>query len=441
MMRSIFTLLLILLYFPALHSQMPWEASLPTPPSGEDIGLARSSATTQWQYQHSRSYAWNAITADWDSLYQQFYTYHNGSGFVKDFVLQNWNGSFQNQSRQSYTHTAAGKLATLDIETWINGQWVLDHQETYTYDSFDNPTSELRMDLNGPSWDTTYYAAMTNSYDAQNRLERVETDKYIGSSGQIEPVSIHDYTYGSGTGWESEVLSIWNGSAWDVVERIRDVDWRDFSLKQVREQYKDIYVNGAWQPQRHMVYDWGGTYSYDRYMLTYNLGTAVYDSLELLRVAYNAQVDLEDYTIYSYLNGGWQLFVGFRWLNTYNGNGNLVESVEQTISGNSPSYENSRKTEFLDYALDAPGPIRENAGLLWVGHPIGQYGKLVVDIPFGGLGQLEILDLQGRKLRQYEQFHPGDRQVYTFDLDLAPAMYVYRFRLKDFSASGKLMVH
>ena len=96
------------------------------------------------------------------------------------------------------------------------------------------------------------------------------------------------------------------------------------------------------------------------------------------------------------------------------------------------------RNEFIAYLLH----LDESLGnqVAWASHPVGQRGRLVVDVDEMGMLAVEIMDLQGRKLKAFVTPHGGGRQVHDFDLGLAPGVYVYRVHVNGKGLSGRLVV-
>ena len=76
----------------------------------------------------------------------------------------------------------------------------------------------------------------------------------------------------------------------------------------------------------------------------------------------------------------------------------------------------------------------------WAPHPAGQEATLLVEAEQPGKMQVEVMDVQGKALREYEVVQGNGQQGHVFELDLSPGLYLYRVSLDGKSQSGRLLV-
>lgn len=422
----------LLLFGTCLQAQTDLFSELP---SSAKVGGALS-----WQNGHTRGYAWDSATANWDTTFQSFWQYSNGILRPTGELRQEWSNGFRNSERSTSTYTQNERLKTYFRESWDGYQWIPHWRTTNDYDAFGNLTKEIREDW-AWSWDTTSYEQYLLSYDTANRVVREELLSKNSSNGMWDTVKAVVTTYGTGPGYRSKLELTKNGAFWDSVSIAYNIVWEDFSKGQMKSVNFDRWENGQRKLHSKREYTFGLNGSYEAYWFEYDLATASFESFLRIIENYDSfgySTDLRAYKK-NPQSGLWVLYAGYLFSNIYDSNNNLIEYHSQhfdTLNG----YTNRWRAEFLDYLLDKPEAVLTNQQVAWVSHPVGQEANLLVKVDQPGMLVLELTNVEGKKIKSFTTPHQGGKQIHHFNLDLTPGLYLFQVHLNGAGTTGKLLV-
>lgn len=412
---------------------------------GHSPDAARSSGTQGWLYSHSITYRWDDVVAVWDTSVQFFYTY-DALERPDVTIGQQWTAlnGFTNATRQTTTYTPTGKILQSSSDFWDNGQWLLHSQLDYGYDSLDNVVRFIFQSRNGANLDTLANIRTHYTYDNMGRILRHEEEEIAFMTTTWEPTVAFDYTYGSGTGWESETFSYWTSNNWLPARKTRDVQWVNFEENQPLSYFEDSWnqMAASWIPATEDLFTYGPNGGQEHTVKTYDANTSTYEFTDRWSSSYNMYGDVLQTWNYSYDDSAmaWVALGGQNYIHTYNPDDNLVESILQYYNTGTGQHENEIKYEYLDYALDVPVASSQAGFVQWVPHPVGQAGILQVDGDRPGKLLVEVMDMQGRLVKSYSLSQQTGLQRHQLDLGLEAGAYVYRAILNGRSSSGKLLI-
>ena len=108
------------------------------------------------------------VNGEWISYHKETFT-HDEQGNETESLNQSWNGSeWVNSYKETYTHDEQGNKTESLHQSWVNSEWVNEYKGTYTYDEQGNETESLGHIWKDDEWVNVLIT--TNTYDDQGNL-------------------------------------------------------------------------------------------------------------------------------------------------------------------------------------------------------------------------------------------------------------------------------
>lgn len=150
------------------------------------------------------SYQTGDVNNTWKNEYRDTYTYDIGNNLI--YVLEEeWTGSSWVNSLQANLTFVAGNMTELIIEEWNGSAWIKSDRETHTYNSANNPLTDIYQTWSGTAW--------------------VNDSKTT-------------YTYDSNGNETTRMLYLWLGNTWKIANFNKDsFDNNSFNYQSVFKYY------------------------------------------------------------------------------------------------------------------------------------------------------------------------------------------------------------
>ena len=135
-------------------------------------------------------------------------------GQLKSDLSLDWvNGAWVNDQRESYTYDPNGNIISELDEQWDTtaNNWVNDDKYEYSYDANHNRTLEVQAQWDGSSWKNSW--KYEYSYDANNNMTLKITSNWPSTAW--EKYSKYEWIYDANNNKISEIGYLWTGSAWE----------------------------------------------------------------------------------------------------------------------------------------------------------------------------------------------------------------------------------
>ena len=182
--------------------------------------------------------------------------------------------------------------------------------------------------------------------------------------------------------------------------------------------------------------------SYIQTFQGYDSTTATYDSTQKWIYVFDQYGNklLEENYFFDTTSNTFGYVRGDRWNLTYNASGAVVEEVyERRFDSLAPWGPISRRT-CQDFQVGAAEAVETALIVQWAPHPVGQEATLLVEAEQPGKMQVELLDVQGKLLREFDLVQGVGQQGHELTLDLPAGLYLYRVTMGEKVSAGRLLV-
>ena len=393
------------------------------------------------------SLEWNYLAQDWDSLYRNEYTYTFAGGEAKVsqrtqalYYASVWNP----QERHHYSYTSTGLLAQQEVDVWDVNAWQDAARYTLTYDANGLWLDNIREQYNGSGYDSIFHFRNRVTYNAQNQPTKITMQSRDFFQGTWTNEQREFRTYYPNNEMSQSELEVWMG-AWQKTGLNRDYTWLDYSQGLESEYFSDRWDSqlSAYRPdgEYNFIYT-DGFGSYIQTFQGYDSTTATYDSTQKWVYVFDQHGNklLEENFYFDTANNSFGYVRGDRWTLTYNASGAVVEELyEYRLDSLAPWIPISRKT-CQDFVVGAAEAVETGLIVQWAPHPAGQEATLLVEAEQPGKMQVELLDVQGKLLREFELLQGAGQQGHELKLDLSAGLYLYRVNLNGKANAGRLLV-
>lgn len=386
---------------------------------------------------------WDSLAMDWDSTFRFAYDYQNGITIPRQFTREFKNqGVWENQIRDTENWDQMGNSILFVRERWTAGQWDTTLVTSQDYDLSGNVLKILILLDGGGGLDTLLYETHHYTYTMAGEIA---TDSIrVQSQWTQEQVNWEKrlYAYDSNDELTTYQLLSWGTSSWDTLFRRRDYVWFDYASGKAESFVHDNYNGGLWSPVQKEEWTWDADGGYVYLRSNYNGQTMDFDPSRREIVDNDAEgnLRLDEQSIWNDSLQAWELYVGNRYLNTYDASNTLTSYLQEFKPYDRPMYSNFYLHQYMSFFVGSNDPIGHEQFAHWATHPVGQSANLLVDVEHPGVLELEIWDLEGKKVGGFALRQPEGMQSHSLELGLSPALYFYRIRFDGKIQSGKLLV-
>lgn len=160
---------------------------------------------------------WNTAANTWGNMSRGYYTYDNAGNKLTG-MIQAWNtNQWTNTFLYSYTYDQ-GRLAQESKANWIDGDWQIETQKTYSYNSNSMPETVI-----------------------------IRQRHFL--SGELENYQREQYTYTATNKVSSKVTGDWQSDEWSEVGSrfLYDYDTNDFLVKETSQGWLGDHYASQWQ--------------------------------------------------------------------------------------------------------------------------------------------------------------------------------------------------
>lgn len=391
---------------------------------------------------------WNTLFSEWDTTFRYQYTYTFAAGEAREastiFSIYNV-GTWVISDRRTYSYDQWGNAQGILSESWNGSGWDPGARLTSNYSSDGILLLHVYESYNGTSYDTAAYNRKLVTRNSLNQPLEVTSQERDPWQGLWQNSLKEIYTYGPSNELATYEKQIWQGS-WVNQFLNRGYTWHDFQADQASEYYQDVWdvVGSSYINNGQYNFQYTDNYgSYIRNFQGYDAVSATYDSLQKDMFQYDAQgsLILEESFAWDDTTSSFIYQYGIQLVPTYNAYGSLVESTTNRRYFDPGPWGPDKRFSCVDFQVGQQPAIEEGLIVQWGPHPVGQQGTLLLDHPRPGTFTLQILDMQGKQLRQYQSRHTGGMQNHDFDLQLPSGLYLYQISMGGNSQSGRLLIN
>ena len=386
---------------------------------------------------------WDTITMDWDTTLRFAYTYQGGITIPETITQEmKMSNGWQLLNRQTHTWDANGYLSTYLYQRYIGGHWDTTFYSAQSQDSEGNLIEYLSLFAGIGPLDTSTYEYHHLTYDNTGAVIADSMEYWDSGSRTIEIAGKGISEYNLAGELETYTWHEWTGNGWFPTYRKRDYIWHDYAEERAESYVHDFYNGATWVPAEVNEWQWSQRGSYTKTISKYNNATVSFDPWrqEIFQLDSNLHRTLFELYDWDDSQQDWDLDYGFRYTNTYNNDGALLNYVEQFQGIDANSYSNFHRREYMDFVLDREEFELEQISVAWAPHPAGQQVALVVESEQAGQMQVEVMDVQGKMLRKYDLVQGKGRQRHEMTLNLPGGLYLYRTILNGKAHTGRLLV-
>ncbi|PJJ48824.1 T9SS type A sorting domain-containing protein [Hymenobacter chitinivorans] len=287
-------------------------------------------------------YYWETTTNSWLVSGKEVNTY-NSQGLLTQQVDQD-SATAVNYGRTLYSYDAQGKETSYTRQNWTNNAWVNAYRSLTTRDSHGNETLYESQDWNGSAWVTTYGTQLVYTYNGSGAITQ-EIRKELENGVYVNTDRI-SYTYTNGQ-LSALLYEEWNNTAWQNDGRILDIVWYDYANNRPASYREQTFIGNSFVDESRYTISWSANGSNVETREVYNINA--WFNYRRYTETKDSQGNDQLYTTESWTNNAWKQIEGYRYINVYNSNNNLIRQVEQDFDEVALQYVNYNKSTYSNF--------------------------------------------------------------------------------------------
>ncbi len=297
-------------------------------------------------------------------------------------------GEWKHQEKSEFEKDSKGNTIREEYFYWSGNDWLLSNGKK-TITDFSSSNQYIESDLVYDDNTKFYTPIMRRIYNISNtKIDEILTQKY--DKNEWVNLYAEGFDYNSNAEISEMIYLTWNGTQWENKELYTNINWHDYSKKQLNTIELKVWSNNSWNSDQKVVFQYkmNGGISSVSFVNINNEWVYAYR----LNEDYDTHNNPKSYKVEMYENNTWTTLMETEMEYTYDLQNRLVESIIKIYDG---SIWHNLTKEIITYKTNT-GIANHKAELNVFPNPTSDYIQL--NMKEASAGTLNIYNLSGQLL-------------------------------------------